>query len=69
MADSISTLLIPTHTHKIWAIYYKSLTWFKGILGRIPLLNRRNLSVLIDWKALIEVLPATRYAQDTTQDE
>ena len=24
---------------KIWAIYYKSLTWFKAILGGIPLLN------------------------------
>ena len=23
----------------IWAIYYKSLTWFKAILGGIPLLN------------------------------
>ncbi len=23
----------------IWAIHYKSLTWFKAILGRIPLLN------------------------------
>ena len=23
----------------IWAIYYKSLTYFKDILGRIPLLN------------------------------
>ncbi len=26
-------------TDRIWAIYYKSLTWFKAILGVIPLLN------------------------------
>ena len=27
------------HLHGFWAIFYKSLTWIKTILGRIPLLN------------------------------
>ena len=29
----------PSHSNSIWAIYYKSLTWLKAILGRIPLAN------------------------------
>ena len=28
-----------TTTQMVWPIYYKSLTWFKAILGGIPLLN------------------------------
>ena len=31
----------------IWAIYYRSLTWIKAILGRIPLLN-----YLLGWPRL-----------------
>ncbi len=39
--------------YPIWAIYYKSLTWFKAILGGIPLLNHHlgwpRLRSLILW--------------------
>ncbi len=39
----------------IWAIYYKSLTWIKGILGGIPLLNHN-----LRWPRLCEYVTSPK---------